>query len=609
MLPERANRRRYFGASRVLASSLVGSDSLWIRAGAVLVPLAALLGLAYCVTQRTATTPVPVAGHVLASRQFAQGDFFASNVPERPRDLNPFTTVASSVQRMVLRYTHDTLLDLDPRDAAVRPALAEVVERSSDGLAYTLALRAGVTFSDGKPVTVADVAFTHAVVRNPGVPVGGMHDVLSVVASFESLDERRFTIRLARPYFAGIDEVGQAWRVTQRAWFEAEVAKRARALGEPVPELAQTRFGELLAKIAAPGPGTGPYQVLMAPGSDDPILNDGREVVLVRNESSWRRFVDPKSWNLAGMRIGFVLDETQEFELFKQQRTDWWSRSDAQGLLARTPELAKSYQLRVFDSIKDGNYGIFWNCRKPTIARGDVRRGLTMCFDRRFFVREILAGQAREAVAWFHSASPAYPKSEAALPFDPAEAKRIFDSAAAQGAPRLTELVIGYPMGVEYYRVLLERAVPEFAKAGVRLVLQPTEFRLLTDRLAKGEFDGVTYLVTHPRWVDPYVWFHSSQRDGLGKNFGGYSDPEVDEVLVAARGELDEGRRLALWHRFHLCFVRDQPVTLLAHPRSAFLLHKRFSGVEIGALGLVPEHWWVEPSQQLWNDRGEFLKR
>jgi peptide/nickel transport system substrate-binding protein len=78
----------------------------------------------------------------------------------------------------------------------------------------------------------------------------------------------------------------------------------------------------------------------------------------------------------------------------------------------------------------------------------------------------------------------------------------------------------------------------------------------------------------------------------------GYANPEVDRVLEDARRELDDERRAALYRKFNLIFHRDQPVTLLAHERAAVLLHKRFRRAEPGALGLVPELWWVAPAQQ-----------
>ena len=579
-----------------------------LRLSSVLVPLLLLGWLGYCVAGQNRPAPAPeLPGS--APRQRQEGDFLVSNVPERVTALNPFTTVSSTAQRMILRYTHDALLDLDPKDAKVRPALATLQGRSKDGLVHEFVLRDGVTFSDGMPLTLEDVRFSFEVVKNPGVPAGSLHDVLEVVADFAAHDAKRFAVRLAQPYFAGIEEVGVAWRVMQKKWFLAEVARRAMALGEAVPDPTSPRFGEILAKIACPGPGTGPYELVTEPGSAEPLTNSGKEILLVRSEKSWRRSAYPACWNLAGMRLSFVLDETQEIALLQQQRIDWWGRSNPSALLERLPDLAASYELRVFDSVSNGNYVVFWDCRKPALARSEVRRALTMCFDRRFLVESLLAGQARVAVSWFRPGAPPYPTDEQPLPFDPPAAKELLDGAAQAGAPRLQRLVIGYPTGVEFYRVLLERAVPEFAKAGVEFVVQPVEFRVLLERFSKGELDGCAFLVSHTPWVDPHPWFHSSPPDGSGKNYGGYSNPEVDQVLDAARAELDEAKRLALWRRFHAAFVRDQPATLLAHPRSAFLLHKRFRGVELGAMGLVPERWWVAPEQRLWDEHGARITR
>ena len=42
----------------------------------------------------------------------------------------------------------------------------------------------------------------------------------------------------------------------------------------------------------------------------------------------------------------------------------------------------------------------------------------------------------------------------------------------------------------------------------------------------------------------------------------------------------------------------DQPVSLLVHPRSSVLLHRRFEAASPGLLGLVPERWWVAPERR-----------
>ena len=117
------------------------------------------------------------------------------------------------------------------------------------------------------------------------------------------------------------------------------------------------------------------------------------------------------------------------------------------------------------------------------------------------------------------------------------------------------------------------------------------------ERLGERDFDAMLVTVGLERWVDPFFVFHSSQGE-RGRNWMGYRDAEVDALLEEARAELDESRRAALYQEFSRSFHRDQPVTLLAHPLAAVLLHRRFRGVAPGVLGLYPELWWVEPDER-----------
>jgi len=74
--------------------------------------------------------------------------------------LNPFVgTQATSTQ--IFRLTYDYLTDYSPADNSPVPALALTWTTSADGLTWTFHLREGVHWSDGKPLTSKDVAFTY----------------------------------------------------------------------------------------------------------------------------------------------------------------------------------------------------------------------------------------------------------------------------------------------------------------------------------------------------------------------------------------------------------------------------------------------------------------
>ncbi len=84
----------------------------------------------------------------------------------------------------------------------LEPALAESVEASKDGITWTVKMRQGVTFHNGKPVTAADAWFSIQRVSNPKAPTsaGGQ---LSTILDFQSskvVDDATLQLVLKTPY-------------------------------------------------------------------------------------------------------------------------------------------------------------------------------------------------------------------------------------------------------------------------------------------------------------------------------------------------------------------------------------------------------------------------
>ena len=84
----------------------------------------------------------------------------------------------------------------------LEPALAESVESSSDGSKWTIKMRSGVTFHNGKPVTAEDAWFSIQRVADPKKPLsaGGQ---LSQIIDFQStkvVDDTTLELALKAPY-------------------------------------------------------------------------------------------------------------------------------------------------------------------------------------------------------------------------------------------------------------------------------------------------------------------------------------------------------------------------------------------------------------------------
>ena len=84
-----------------------------------------------------------------------------------PRTFNPVLAM-DGASDAVVRLLFSGLIALDAVTQEVRPALADMWSVSPDGLTWTFKLRAGLRWSDGQPLTAADVVFTwNEVMYNP----------------------------------------------------------------------------------------------------------------------------------------------------------------------------------------------------------------------------------------------------------------------------------------------------------------------------------------------------------------------------------------------------------------------------------------------------------
>lgn len=86
------------------------------------------------------------------------GELIISTIGEGPKTFNPCNTKDATSSSMA-GLMYDGLLTTDPRTGEVIPLLAKSYE--IDGNEYTIHLRKGIKWSDGKPITAADVLYTY----------------------------------------------------------------------------------------------------------------------------------------------------------------------------------------------------------------------------------------------------------------------------------------------------------------------------------------------------------------------------------------------------------------------------------------------------------------
>jgi len=507
-----------------------------------------------------------------------------TGIAEDPANVNPFTCVGAVARRLVLGYTHDCLLDCDPTTGELRGALAASFAPAADGMSCEFTLRAGVRFSDGSPLTMADVLFAWELATGGHLPLSPVLEAFRRVESVTAIDDRRFRVVFREPHYAAVHALGESWIVAKRDFFVERVAAKARLAGVAAPTVGSAEFATMLSQIVREcGPGTGPYEL-----PDDPAAwRTRQDLTLTRNRHCWRREVAPGTWNFAGVRLLFR-DPTAVVAALRSRAVDWFSSPSLDAIVAADPSLLADYRQLAYDYRTLGAYLVAWNCRRTPLDLPAVRRALAMLFDLDA-VRKAFGDHGTKAKAFARPDSPDYPHEAESPPFDPARARRELRELGYDpevGHP--LKIVLLAPQGLAAMRSTLDLFGDACKQAGVELhvrMLEPSSFFEAKER---GDWDAVFLQQSFRPWGDP----HEFVTTGALHNHGGWSHPDADAMANAIRAELDPGHRRDLLHELHLLVQREQPVTFLLHPEVTMLLDRQLEGAAPGPLGLSLERAW-----------------
>ncbi|MBM4428981.1 MAG: ABC transporter substrate-binding protein [Chloroflexi bacterium] len=108
-------------------------------------------------TRIVEVTPVPPPSPVTYERN--ETIYVSGAAWGPPNDWNPFITWSKANTTGTIGFVYETLFAFDPLTGKLTPWLAES-GAWADANTYNLKLRRGITWSDGKPMTAADVVFT-----------------------------------------------------------------------------------------------------------------------------------------------------------------------------------------------------------------------------------------------------------------------------------------------------------------------------------------------------------------------------------------------------------------------------------------------------------------
>lgn len=238
--------------------------------------------------------------------------------------------------------------------------LCETLEYPEDLSWVIFHLRPEVTFSDGTPMMAHDVAFSHNLLMEQGLPSYSAA-VAEIISGVEVIDDHTVKFNFL-PDAPVRDRIGTAGGVPvwSKAWFEATGA----------------RLDESRMEIP---PGTGAYVL----DSVDP----GRQIIYRRNPDYWGAAlpINAGRGNFDTIRVEYFADATAAFEAFKAG--EFTFRQENSSLVWATqyefPALDEGHVIKA--TLPNGNLpyagGFVFNLTKPQFQDPLVRQAIALMFN------------------------------------------------------------------------------------------------------------------------------------------------------------------------------------------------------------------------------------
>lgn len=454
----------------------------------------------------------------------------------------------------------DGLVAYDAKSQYV-PMVARSWELSPDAKTLTFHLRDGVLWHDGQRVTSRDVAYTVNKILDPATQATSWVSSFANVASVETPDELTLVVHFKEVYADALEP----WRVPL------------------VPEHVASKDANFLAGSFAHHPiGCGPFRFVSHAA--------GQSVVLDAFDKYWggRPPMDR-------MVLKIVSAERTGYESLLLGDLD---------MLAVTPDLWResltspaASRLERFVYFRLNGWRVDWNQYEGTPYFHDkrVRRAMLLALDRNRFVETVSAGLARPGVSSYPPESAWADPSIVALPFDPAESSRLLDEA---GWRRPSPGSVRKKAGKPFEFTLILAAGPQeladrmaawmqqsFAEVGVRMKIEKIATDVFRRRRKMHDFEAAFATIMFDATPDRFDLYHSKARDG-GFNYGGFSDPEVDELLEQGRATVDPAARREIYHTLQKRLDDLQPISFLFQFAQPNLHDAHLQGVVASPIGL-----------------------
>jgi peptide/nickel transport system substrate-binding protein len=460
----------------------------------------------------------------------------------------------ANVDIWVLSNLYDTLLLPTDDGKGVQAGLATDWKLADDGLSVTLNLRDGIKFSDGTPITPADVAWS---LKRASKPDNGEWTFLvSSIDDVTTQGDKTVVIKLKHtdPAILTALTVFNTGIMPQKAFEAAAGATEADK-----------------AKSFAEHPiGSGPFMLQS--------WNRGSEMKLVRNPYYWGQGEDGKPLPyLDGINFEVIPDDATRILKLNSGELD-----GAEFIpYSRVDELksAGNINMELFPSTRV--QGITINVRPQLggkdnpLSNSKVRQAMNYATNKDAIIQIVTHGVGTPMTSYMSTATPLHSGDKPLFPYDLEKAKSLMKEAGFESGFSTSLLVLAGNQDEIGIATALQQM---WAAIGIKLDLQQVDNPSRTQQYRDGTFtmreSAWTDDIADPNEITSY-FVYSPNIQAL---HSGWKSDEADKLFDQSQKEIDPKKRAEQYARIQEIYNADGPFLPLYETPYPVALSKKVHG-------------------------------
>ncbi len=484
---------------------------------------------------------------------------------------------------------YETLLELDPFTLEYTPGLAASWTISEDKRTFTFTLDPAARWSDGTPITAADVRWTFDAILEPSNLTGPHKVPLERFEPPEIIDERTIAFTAQEVHWQNLGAVG-GFMILPKHAYENEDFNR---LNFAFPVV------------------SGPYHLGR--------IQEGISVQMDRRNDWWRRQQQRTThlYNFATLTYRFYAERENAFDAFGQGQIDMFPIFTARLWAQETQGRRYLNNWIVKQEIQNlkpvGFQGFAMNQRRPPFDDARVRQAMAHLLNRERMNRTIMFNMYFLHTSYFEDLYfDGTPNNNPRYSYNPEKARTLLTEAGwlpnpqtgrreKANEPLSFTFLTRDPTAERFLQIFNE----DLVQMGITMNIERQDWAAWSRSMNRFDYDMTWAAWSAGVFKNPESMWHSAEADRAGgNNITGFRDPEVDRLIEKQKTIFDVAVRHDIARQIDAILTANVPYILLWNSNANRILYWNKFGTPPTVLSRLGDHsgaraywWWDQDAQ------------